>query len=248
MKTFTDIAPYYDLLMRDVDYREWTDYIIHLINRAGIPDGSSLLDVACGTGSAAALFAGAGFRVSGMDLSASMLKEARRKAKGLGNRIKFWRADLSDFRVREKQDVITCLFDSLNYLPNDDSVQKACRCILKALKSKGLFIFDINTPFALSKYWDKRLEVKEAEGVLSVWRNSYNWASRHANLSLTVFAPRGKGYRRIEEFHQEKAFPLEDVESMLKKTGFGKIEIFKHLTLEPPQTNTIRVTIIAYKK
>lgn len=248
MKSFTDISPYYDLLMQDVDYQEWTDYIIHLIDRAGISKGSPLLDIACGTGSSAILFAKAGYKVSGMDLSDRMLRAARAKVKEAGLKIKFWRGDIRDFITPKKFLAITCLFDSMNYLLKEEDFLNTCRCAHNALSQSGTFIFDVNTTFALTKYWDQRLEVKEAENVISIWRNSYDFVSHYANLSLTLFIPLGKGYKRIDEFHQEKAFPLEDVESMLKKAGFGKIETFRHLTLEPIQPNTIRATIIAYKK
>lgn len=248
MKPFTDISPYYDLLMQDVDYQEWTDYVIHLIDRAGIPQGSPLLDMACGTGTSAIIFAKAGYKVSGMDLSARMLQAAMAKAKKAGLKINPWQGDIRNFATRQKLSIITCLFDSMNYLLKEDDFLSTCRCAYNALSQNGVFVFDINTAFALAKYWDQRLEVKEAEGLVSIWRNSYDFVSHYANLSLTLFIPRGKGYVRIDEFHQEKAFPLEVVEAMLKKAGFGKIEIFRHLTLEPSQPNTIRATITAYKK
>jgi len=248
VKSFIDISPYYDLLMQDVDYREWTDYIIHLIDRAGISKGSTLLDMACGTGTSAILFAKAGYKVSGIDLSAGMVAAAKVKVKKSGLKIKFRQGDVRYFTTKQKHVIITCLFDSMNYLLKEEDFLNTCRCIHSTLAQNGVFLFDVNTTFALTKYWDQRLEVKEAEGMVSIWRNSYDFVSHHANLSLTLFIPRRKGYKRIDEFHQEKAFPLDDVKSMLKKAGFGKIEIFKHLTLEPAQPNTIRATIIACKK
>lgn len=248
MRPFTDISPYYDLLMQDVDYQEWTDYIIHLIQRAGISKGSALLDLACGSGTSALLFAKAGYEVCGMDLSPGMLEVARAKARKSKLKINFFPGDIRNFSAPEKYSIITCLFDSMNYLLKEKDFLSACRCAQGPLTGQGVFIFDVNTIFALTKYWDQRLEVKEAEGMVSIWRNSYDFVSHYANLSLTLFIPRGKGYKRIDEFHQEKALPLDAVRSMLKKAGFGKIEIFKHLTLEPPQANTIRATIIAYKK
>jgi SAM-dependent methyltransferase len=248
MKPFTDISPYYDLLMQDVDYQEWVDYVMHLMDRVEIPKGSSLIDLACGTGTSAILLAKAGYSVKGMDYSAEMLDIARNKANKAKLEIDFFQGDIRDFKCIERPKVLTCLFDSMNYLLNENDFYHACLSAYNSLPDSGLFIFDVNTIFALTKYWDQRLEVKEAEGVVSIWKNSYDFVKHYANLSLTLFIPRGKGYRRVDEFHQEKAYPLEDVEKMLGAAGFGKIEMFKHLTLEPPQRNTIRATIVAYKK
>ena len=242
-KPFGQIAPYYDRLMQEVDYGEWVDYVVSLLDRAGTPRGVRLLEAACGTGTAALLFHQAGYQVSGFDRSSRMLAEARRKAKGTG--IKFRQADLANFTVRQSQQAVTCLFDSLNYLTAESELAGAFRSAYRALSPQGAFVFDLNTIHALSRYWDNRLEVKEAGGIVSIWRNSYDWVNRRSNLNLTVFAPRGRAYRRIDEFHQESALPLDRVESMLKGAGFDRMEIFRHLTLEPPREDAIRVTIIA---
>lgn len=244
-KPFGQIAPYYDLLMQDVNYREWVDYIISLLDRAGVPRGGRLLEAACGTGSAALLFAQAGYAVTGFDGSPRMLAEARRKARGSG--IRFRQADLADFTVRQKQQAVTCLFDSLNYLTGEEHVCGAFRSAFRALSTGGALVFDLNTIHALTRYWDNRLEVKEAGGVVSIWRNSYDWVNRRSNLSLTIFVPQGRAYRRIEEFHQESALPLDRVESLLKAAGFDRVELFRHLTLEPPREDSVRVTIIAQR-
>lgn len=242
-KPFGQIAPYYDRLMQEVDYGAWVDYIVSLMNRAGIPRDGRLMEAACGTGTAALLFHRAGYMVSAFDRSSRMLAEARRKARGTG--IKFRQADLTNFTARQSQQAVTCLFDSLNYLAGEPELSGAFHSAYRALSSGGAFVFDLNTIHALTRYWDNRLEVKEAEGIVSVWRNSYDWVNRRSNLNLTVFAPRGRTYRRIDEFHQESALPLDRVESMLKGAGFGRVEMFRHLTLEPPREDTIRVTTIA---
>ncbi len=247
MNPFADISPYYDLLMQEVDYQEWTDYIMHLLDRAGVAKGSSLLDMACGTGTSAIFFARGGYKVSGMDLSPGMLEAAEAKAKKTNLNIRYFPGDIRKFSVKKKTKAVTCLFDSMNYLLNEKDFQSACKCAHKALSQPGAFIFDLNTIFALTRYWDRKLEVKEAGGVVSIWRNNYDLVNRYANLSLTLFTPQGKGYRRIDEFHREKAFALDEVGKMLETAGFGKIEVFRHLTTEPPQPNTIRVTLIAYK-
>lgn len=55
-----------------------------------------VLDVGCGTGSIAALLAGAGFEVSGIDLSAQMIAAASAKTARLGLEVDFLQADAAN--------------------------------------------------------------------------------------------------------------------------------------------------------
>jgi len=73
---FDTIAPRYDLVNRvmtfglDVRWRRST------VRALGLPPGSLLLDVACGTGDLSRIAAAAGLRVAGVDVSLGMLRAA----------------------------------------------------------------------------------------------------------------------------------------------------------------------------
>ncbi len=69
---------------------------------------SRLLDLACGTGTAALRFAAQGFRVTGIDGSATMLEVARQKAADEGAEIAFTQQDMRAFTVPEPVDLLTC--------------------------------------------------------------------------------------------------------------------------------------------
>jgi demethylmenaquinone methyltransferase/2-methoxy-6-polyprenyl-1,4-benzoquinol methylase len=70
---FDAIAPRYDLVNRVITLgldRRWRR---RTLDALGLPAGSTVLDLACGTGDLAALALASGFRVVGCDLSAGML-------------------------------------------------------------------------------------------------------------------------------------------------------------------------------
>jgi SAM-dependent methyltransferase len=52
------------------------------LNEAGVGDGSSVLDIGCGSGLALSLAASRGARTSGIDISAALLEVARRRVPG----------------------------------------------------------------------------------------------------------------------------------------------------------------------
>ena len=96
---YGQIAPIYDILMSDVDYRSWAEYILKLLERAGAKPGQSLLDLACGTGAMSLLLAGAGYSVTGMDLSPEMLKVARQKSAEQNLALEFFQGDIRNFKT-----------------------------------------------------------------------------------------------------------------------------------------------------
>jgi len=104
-------------------------------------DFNSLLDVGCGSG---------GFleqitkrypsvKAKGIDLSAVMVEMT--KAKGLDAQC----IDLC--KVTQKYEVITAIFDMVNYL-DEKNIRRFFRCIEERLEKGGYFICDINTLFA----------------------------------------------------------------------------------------------------
>jgi ubiquinone/menaquinone biosynthesis C-methylase UbiE len=89
-----------------------------------LPLPQRVLDLACGTGAAALVFAANGAIVVGVDLSPDMLRIAQEQAVQHGLDIDWIEADIRalppDPRLAPASfDMITCLFDSLNQLLND---------------------------------------------------------------------------------------------------------------------------------
>lgn len=242
---FSLIAGAYDSLMRDVDYHEWSEYVVGLLCRAGVQAGDEVLDMACGTGTMALMLQQAGYRMTGADLSGDMIKQARAKARRGRLPAAFRVGDMRDLKIQKRYRAVTCLFDSINYLTDTVQLEACFRTSRQLLEKPGAFIFDFNTIYALACFWGDQTQVKEANGVVSIWKNCYHSHSRTATLDLTVFIPRGKLYRMVREVHQEKGYEIDEIRASLARAGFGSVELFGHGTLEPPHARTIRVTAVA---
>jgi len=244
---YGQIAPIYDILMSDVDYRSWAEYVLKLLERAGAKPGQSLLDLACGTGAMTLLLAQAGYQTSGMDLSPEMLKIARQKAAEQKQEMEFFQGDLRTFNTECNYNVTTCFFDSVNYLLTPEDVAACFSSVHRALEPGGAFVFDVNTIHALSHFWGDNTEMRNDKGVISVWSNRYLPATQTSNLELTVFIPRGELYEKITEHHQERAYPLDELKQALIKTGFFQVECFRQNSQDQPSEETKRVTFLARK-
>lgn len=68
--------------------------LARLVAFAGLPAGASVLDAGCGPGLVSAVFAEAGCRVAGVDLSAEMVERARARCGRFGDRARFSRQSI----------------------------------------------------------------------------------------------------------------------------------------------------------
>src|SRR5262245_12149870 len=135
---FTASAEYYDLIYSTFkDYAAEADRIAALARQAK-PGCRTVLDVACGTGEHARLLADRGFEVDGLDLDPAFLRIARRKHPAG----RFVEADMSDFDVAYRYDVVMCLFSSIGYLTTLDRVTRALVCFRRHLTSGGLVMVE----------------------------------------------------------------------------------------------------------
>lgn len=80
-----------------------------LVDEFGLPPGSHILDVGCGTGRHAVGLARLGYRLTGVDLSAGMLAEARQAADEAGVQVEWVQADALQFEYDRRFDGIICL-------------------------------------------------------------------------------------------------------------------------------------------
>src|SRR3990170_666601 len=106
-----------------------------------LPQGSQILDLACGTGRIAEYLLSRGYEVSAADISQEMLTVARERLKPFGESIKFRQAEAENLPFEEKSfDSATC-FRLMGHIPPETRVK-----ILKELKrvTRG--------PFAVAYY------------------------------------------------------------------------------------------------
>lgn len=74
---FDRIAPRYRLMNRILTFGQDGHWRRRAVARLGLPTGSLVVDVGCGSGELCLALASAGYRAVGVDVSAGMLREAR---------------------------------------------------------------------------------------------------------------------------------------------------------------------------
>lgn len=106
----------------------------------------NILELCCGTGRLTIPLAQEGYNITGVDNSASMLKQAKEKAYKMKVSIKFIEADIRSLDLPEVYDIIFIPFNSIHHLYTNQDFFDALMSVKKHLKEDGYFIFDCFNP------------------------------------------------------------------------------------------------------
>ena len=245
---FTGVAAVYDELMRDIPYAAWVRHIRNIWELEKI-NPKRILDLACGTGNATLLFAAMGLQVVGVDLSPHMIRRARRKTRRAGLSVRYYVQDASSLKLREDPfDVCVSLFDSLNYLQTPEKLASAFAGVHHYLRPGGLFVFDMNAPFALENGFFDQDNLASKDRLRYVWRSKYDPATRLCSVEMRFFVPGKHGVdREFREIHVQRAYTREEVEILLQECGFSNIRCTHGYTFLPVRITTDRYLFTARK-
>jgi ubiquinone/menaquinone biosynthesis C-methylase UbiE len=207
-----------------------------------------ILDLACGEGTFAVAMANMGLRVTGVDLSPDMLEIARQRAATEGVRVRFLHQDMRFLRLRGRFDLVTCWFDSLNYLLEIDDLSRAFAGVSRVLDDNGVFVFDVNTIRGLAVEWVREpsyVHMNSGDSFL-VSVPQYDAAVKIASLHIIGFAREDKRWVRIDEVHRERGYTLKEIRQCLKRAGLRELACWASLDrMEKPKRNTARVWFVA---
>jgi SAM-dependent methyltransferase len=244
-------------------------YLRELLERHPVA-GRRALDLACGTGTLALLLADEGWDVIGLDRSAAMLDQADAKAENMATlgQVVFVQGDmcalpasdhrpptndqrldaLSSFVLRPSSfDLVTCVYDSLNYLLDERELAACFEGVARVLAPGGLLVADMNTRHFLEHDWGT-CEVIEQAGFVQVTQSYFDPAAACSTMVLSCFAGDDqRGYTRFDETHIERAYTPDVVERLLGSAGLEVEALYDCFTFQPITERTQRFAWVARK-
>jgi 2-polyprenyl-3-methyl-5-hydroxy-6-metoxy-1,4-benzoquinol methylase len=220
--------------------REEIDF---LLEEFKLPLGSLILDMGCGTGRHAIELARHGYRVTGVDISSGMLREARKAAKEAGVEVEWIQADAVQFTPGKCFDAAICLCEgAFGLLSRDDDPLRHDAAILRnihaALKPEAPFLLTASNGLRLiRKYSQEEVEKGQFDPLTMV-----------EIYTMEYDTPEGK---RSVQLSERGHLPTELVK-LFRLTGF-EVEHIGGGTAgnwgrRPLELDEIEVMVIAKKK
>ncbi|MGA7837307.1 MAG: class I SAM-dependent methyltransferase [Ignavibacteriaceae bacterium] len=123
----------------EAEAKQLVDLLLKFIS---IPQEGNVLDLACGAGRHALLFAQKGYQVTAVDLSDKLLQVAKKTAEENKINIDFIKSDIRYFSTDKKFDLILNLFTSFGYFENDEENFKLFDIAYSQLEKDGYFVLD----------------------------------------------------------------------------------------------------------
>ena len=250
MAGYGDFAYYYDMLTENVDYKSRCEYICNLLAENGVGKGI-LLDLACGTGTMSMLLSDKGYDVIGVDASEDMLSVAQEKKMESGKDIMFLCQRMEELDLFGTINAAVCTLDSINHITDEETVKKVFSKVSLFMEDKGLFIFDVNTPYKHREVLGNNTFIYDMDDVYCVWQNSTDKNTLLTEVSLDIFEKDTEEeddvyYRYSEEF-SERGYELSEIREWLQKNKFEVLGVYEEMTTDGVRENTQRAVFVARK-
>lgn len=215
------LANFYDRLNDTVEYGEWARKISDFLRDKGFSAGSSILDIACGTGRMTIEFARLGYCVAGVDLSSEMLALAQKNCADEGFYPLLVCQDMTALSLGARYDAAVCCLDSVNYIGSKDALDGFFARAAEHIVSGGYLFFDVNTEYKFEKIYSNNSYVYDEKDVYCVWQNFYSNRRRLCDFDLTFFIKNADGsYTRTGETQREYVYTDGELSELLEKNGF----------------------------
>ena len=226
MNAYNALAQDYDALTEDVPYEALADWYQAALTRKG-GAVSTLLDMGCGTGSLTLLMARRGYEMIGTDASAEMLSQFQQKLwdlpKGVVRPMLLCQKS-EELDLYGTVDGAYCSLDGMNYIP-PEKLSEVFRRLRLFIAPGGILAFDFFGEERM-KGLDGQCFVDERDGLLCLWRASYEDGVLHYGVDIFTEGEDGLWEREQEE-HEEYYHSFEQLRALLEQNGFGNIELYR---------------------
>ncbi|KZE75646.1 class I SAM-dependent DNA methyltransferase [Paenibacillus elgii] len=256
----------YDRLMEDMPYDDWLHFAHQCWDKLGTP--RSVVDLGCGTGSIAVPLAQLGYEVVGIDLSEDMLSMASQKAESAqrsksfpaGGSVMWLQQDMREWELGHPVDAVISFCDCLNYLLEEEDIERTFKQVYDGLAPGGVFVFDMHTQSQLQSYAESQPFFLNDDDVAYIWTCDFDPGRCEIEHELTLFVREGDAwaegsddaiterYHRIEELHVQRAYPLDWVQERLRAAGFSETACYADFSFEAPKDDTQRAFFVAVKQ
>ncbi|MBQ1097273.1 class I SAM-dependent methyltransferase [Streptomyces sp. b94] len=195
------------------DYAEHAELIGDLA-RQHVDSPKTLLDVGCGTGEHLRYLAKQ-FSVTGVDLSESMVRVARRK---LGD-VAVHQADMRDFDLGRTFDVVCSMYSSVGYLGGPEELRAATARMAAHVAPGGVLVVE---PWILREKWNGGVlahATVEHEGTTISRMGHWRTEGDRSQVDMHYLVSEPDGVRHFVDHQKLALYSLEEYQDAFTRAG-----------------------------
>jgi len=167
---------------------------------------------------------------------------AEERAQSLSLPVQFIEQPMQQLEGFADYDIAVIAIDSLNYLPNREDVLSTFRQIYSALAVGGKLIFDVHSTFKTDVIFMEGPFTFDNGRITYIWITEEGEELHSVYSELAFFVKSESGlYRRFDEVHTQRTFPVSEYADMLMDTGFAIERIFADWEDEAPHEESERL-------
>lgn len=252
MDVFKKYADFYDQLYEDKDYRRECEFIKEIFEKFCTKKITSVLDLGCGTGSHALIFADMGYDVTGVDQSETMLEIAHTKAAEKNKNIEFRRQDIRHLALSQQFDGAVAMFAVMGYQTSNQDFEDTLISLHKHLSPGGIFVFDIwfGPAVLMELPQDRVKEIKsDDKKIIRYAHPILDVVNQTVEVNYTVIEiDRNNVAAETKEHHLMRYFFYQELIYFLEKNGFKLHQISPFMDLEGvPDEKSWNIVVICEK-
>jgi SAM-dependent methyltransferase len=207
----------------------------------------SAADIGCGTGAFLEHLTRRATPTYGVDCSPAMLAVAA--GKELGPTTRLIHQDIRALRLPERVDLITCNFDTLNYILSIRDLFRVLRRCHANLRENGHMVFDMITPLPSTQRGRTVIQRFMLPDVASTWVMSWSPKKRSSVVRMRyIFRGRLNGLLPISEVHIQRWYPFPAIRRLLRIAGFRLRGAHDMETLHAVTSQTFWAKFVAVRR
>lgn len=233
-----DYVTIYEPLLPPVRTAREVEEIVHLL---ALPKGAAILDLACGYGRHAIALAERGYRVTGQDLSAVLLRRAAADADARSVPVRWVQRDMRDIPYTGEFDAVISVFTSFGYLETDADDQRVLVQARQALKPGGQFLLETISRDAFVRQFQPSGVDQRNDGLVVIEERQFEPVTGRNNVRVTIQWPDG---RRAEHLHSVRVYCPTELGALCQRAGLPVERWFGGLDGSPLDLTSRRPVLI----
>jgi SAM-dependent methyltransferase len=188
--------------------------------------GGPVLDLSCGTGRVPLHLARAGYRVTGIEASEALLREAHRKCLRTKLSVEWVHHDIRRFRLGTRFPLVIFPLNSISSLIEAKDLHSCFDCVRRHLAPKGRFVIDCSNPQlenllrdSSKRFPHSRYPAPSGRGTVEVTESTSYDACRQVNFVRLYHKMPREESEFVEEMAVRIYFPAE-LDALLRYNGF----------------------------